>query len=534
MTQIIRAQHMGFCFGVRDAVAAAHATPEPQQTAVYGELVHNTDVMDSLRQRDIQLLDETARDEVPQRPIVMVTAHGISDRRRTMLQSQGKQLIDTTCPLVRRVHQAAAGLIDRKHFVVIIGNRDHVEVQGIVEDLPEADCAVVADPTEVIRYPNTHIGIISQTTIPAELATRCRVAIADANPQATLRWINTICRPTRQRQTAVDQLCHESDVVIVVGGKNSNNTRRLWQRCLDHNVPAHHVQSAADLQPEWLVDHQGIGQLRIGLTAGTSTPDATIDAVEQRLRELVDHNRHRMQTGSTWCHDWNNRQWAEHFQDNMANPPTISWSDSPTLTEQEKTAVIDSIRTFQLGESGEGKHICKAAANWIQCGGDPDYLPALRLFLQEENCHAAWLGKFLKQEDASLLEDHWSDHCFRGIRHCAGLRTSINVLLTAEILAQVYYLALMRSTQSKTLREICRRILRDERAHVVFQQNQSNEIARRWGWLRRRAIGLLETIGFRIARSIVWHDHYSVFKAANMDWNTYRDRTMRRWLAARR
>ncbi|QDT09228.1 4-hydroxy-3-methylbut-2-enyl diphosphate reductase [Stieleria marina] len=529
MTQIIRAEHMGFCFGVRDAFQAAQQATQPQKTAIYGELVHNTDVTDALEQREFQLLGESDRDSIPERPIVMVTAHGISDRRRNLLQSSGKELLDTTCPLVRRVHQAATALIDRDHFVVLIGSRNHVEVQGIIEDLPANRCAVVADASEVANYGTPKIGIIAQTTIPDSIAQECRDEIAKQNHQASIRWTNTICRPTRQRQNAVDQLCQKVGLVIVVGGKNSNNTQRLLQRCLSHNVEAYHVQSADELRTDWFVGHQ-----RIGLTAGTSTPDTTIDAVEQELRRITSVRGRRMQRDQVWCDAWSNRDWADYFYDNMNHPPTVAWSKTPTLSATEKAAVIASIQTFQLGESGEGRHICRAAKNWTDRGGDEDYLSALKLFLQEENCHAAWLEKFLQQEGEAILTHHWSDHCFRSVRHLAGLRTSIMVLLTAEILAQVYYLALLRSTDSPTLRTICQRILRDERAHVQFQQNQANVLASRWSRGRRWLVSQAESIGFQIARRIVWHDHRSVFVAAGMNWKAYRDRTSRRWLSARR
>lgn len=527
MTQIIRATHLGFCFGVRDALEAASQVAQPDQASVYGELVHNSDVTNSLKERRFELLAETERDVVPDRPLVMVTAHGISQTRRRLLLDSGKELIDTTCPLVQRVHDAATRLADRGYFVVVIGNANHVEVLGVVEDLPPGSWDVVSDPADVAAYDAARIGIVCQSTMPEELATRCRDRVAECNPGASVRWVNTICRPTRQRQAAVDSLCEQVEVVIVVGGANSNNTRRLVQRCESLGRPAHHVQSAADIQPEWLA-----GRARIGLTAGTSTPDATIDAVETRLRELTQHAGDASRTRS--CETWTNRQWTRYFERNLRDDPLIPWSVDPNLTKTQRTSIAKSVQIFQLGESGEGRHLRNCAQVWIDRGGDPDYLAALTLFVQEENRHADWLGQFLAQEDVPLLQEQWSDGCFRFLRHLAGLRTSISVLVTAEILAQVYYLALLRATNSPALQSICKRILRDERAHVTFQQNQNRELARRWGRLRRTIVAAMENVLFEIARRIVWHDHNSVFLAAGMDWKTYRKRTTRRWKAARR
>ena len=282
MTQIVRAQHMGFCFGVRDALKAADAADAPDQTAIFGELVHNADVVSRLQNQQFQLISETSRESIPERQTVMITAHGISETRRQDLIDAGKQLIDTTCPLVRRVHEAAIGLSKRGYFVVVVGKQDHVEVLGVVEDLPQGSWAVVSSPDQAARFASENIGVICQTTMPEELGVACRDQIAELNPQATVRWINTICRPTRQRQSAVDELCRQVEVVVVVGGMNSNNTKRLAERCIALGKTAYHVQSADDVQKEW-VSHVA----RIGLTAGTSTPDDIIDSVEARIRELV-------------------------------------------------------------------------------------------------------------------------------------------------------------------------------------------------------------------------------------------------------
>lgn len=526
MVQVIRAEHMGFCFGVRDAIAAAEAAETPKETTIYGELVHNAEVTDALQALEFELLREANRNEIPARPNVMITAHGISHQRRESLIDAGKHLIDTTCPLVRRVHEAATLLSNQGYFVVVIGNPKHVEVLGVVEDLPLGRWAVVSCPAEAEEIRAERIGIVCQTTMPTEIAADCQVAITECNPKASIRFINTVCRPTRQRQSAVDQLCQQVDVVIVVGGENSNNTRRLADRCRANGCSAYHVQSADDVCADWIE-----GQAKVGLTAGTSTPDHVISDVEQRLQALSSQATYR---GRAWCRGWSNRQWIDHFKSNRQLDPLIPWSDVPTLTKAERHAVAESVRIFQLGESGEGRNIQRCAQEWIQQGGDPDYLDALRLFLAEENQHAAWLGQFLQQEGVSLLQKQWSHSSFRFLRHLFGLRTSIAVLVTAEIYAQVYYLALMRATDSPTLHAICRRILRDERAHVILQQTQCKQLSNHWGPIRRRTVGLMEWLLFQVTMRVVWHEHGDVFLTANMPWKDFRDRATRRWTSARR
>ena len=525
MTQIIRATHLGFCFGVRDALAAADQLQEPEQTAVFGELVHNRDVNEWLESKKLTTIAEANRDTLPQRPHVMITAHGISDRRRDELLNAGKTLVDTTCPLVQRVHNTARKLSDSNHFVVVIGRPDHVEVLGITEDLQVGRFDVVCEPLDAKSYNANKIGIVCQTTMPDDLAESCREEIARQNPHASIRWINTICRPTRQRQTAVDQLCQQVDLVVVVGGENSNNTRRLTQRCRSHGTVAYQVQSPADLQPAWF---RGVD--RIGLTAGTSTPDNTIDAVQDRIEKLA-----RLAAGqSNRKSNWSNKDWIRYFLENLDRDPNIPWSDVPTLSREERDAVIESIKIFQLGESGEGKHFIACARTWVDAGGDSDYMEALRLFINEEHQHSTWLASFLQQENTELLTRQWSDRCFRFLRHLAGLRTSIVVLLTAEYLAQVYYLALHRATDSPTLKAICRRVLRDEQSHVIFQQQNADRLTTHWSNLRRRLVGSFERFLLQIAMRVVWYDHRKVFKAAGMSWREFQGRVMRRLQNTRR
>ena len=210
---------------------------------------------------------------------IVITAHGISDRRRRDLISAGKQLIDTTCPLVTRVHRAAQEWAGRGAFVVVIGQPDHVEIQGIIEDLESF--AVVATEDDVKTYAVDEIAIISQTTFPLEAAARIRQRIEALNPRADLHWIDTICQPTKDRQQALQDLLKQVEAVVVVGGRNSNNTRRLVDKCRQEGVAAFHIQAATELDPQWFIGFQ-----TVGLTAGTSTLPETFHAVRQRLESI--------------------------------------------------------------------------------------------------------------------------------------------------------------------------------------------------------------------------------------------------------
>jgi 4-hydroxy-3-methylbut-2-enyl diphosphate reductase len=274
--QVLLADALGFCFGVRDALDAAERTPHPEAVTIHGELVHNERVQSRLYSLGFHSSTEANRREVPVTPRVMITAHGVSDRERARLRASGKQLIDTTCPLVQKVHRAAQILAAEGRHVLIIGRPGHVEVLGILEDLASGE--VVENAEAVTHYPFDRLGIVCQSTTPPRLAAAVNSAIRAANPHADIRFIDTICQPTRDRQDAVVRFLPLVDAVVVVGGKNSNNTRELAALCRDRGVPAFHVQSAADLEPNWFRECRVVG-----LTAGTSTLDETIDEVRQAL-----------------------------------------------------------------------------------------------------------------------------------------------------------------------------------------------------------------------------------------------------------
>ncbi len=274
---VIRAEALGFCFGVRDALALAESLAGPEDVTIHGELVHNERVLHQLGRLGFRQTPEARREALPETPRVLITAHGVSTRERRRLADAGKQLIDATCPLVRRVHEAAQDLQQRGYFVLVAGRPGHAEVEGIVGDL--TDFAVVADESDVRTYDAPKLGLICQSTTPPSLAERVREAVVRRNPGKEVAFVDTICKPTKDRQHAVLELLGKIDALVVVGGRQSHNTRQLAQLATAHHVPVAHVQGPEDLDAHWLRNFRAVG-----LTAGTSTPDEVIDAVEQRLR----------------------------------------------------------------------------------------------------------------------------------------------------------------------------------------------------------------------------------------------------------
>jgi 4-hydroxy-3-methylbut-2-enyl diphosphate reductase len=277
--KVINAQAMGMCFGVKDALSTVMTMDHPERVTVYGQLVHNGEVLKRIKARGFSMLEESDRAFAILTPNVVITAHGLSDKERRTLEASGKKLIDTTCPLVSRVHQIAKGLHEQGYFVVVVGRKDHVEVRGIVGDLERY--AVVERPEDVIVYPADSIAVVCQTTTPPALIDLLFESISRKNAGKVIRLIDTICGPTRERQQAVEDLLPEVQALVVVGGKNSNNTRQLRALGEKAGVPCFQVENASELRTEWFY-----GLDTVGLTAGTSTLDQTIDEVYAALVKL--------------------------------------------------------------------------------------------------------------------------------------------------------------------------------------------------------------------------------------------------------
>jgi len=275
--KIMRAEHLGMCFGVRDAIALALEAAGGGAITVLGDLVHNETVLAGLRARGIGIEQDAARVKTG---TVMITAHGASERRRDEARGRGLKVLEATCPLVHAAHQALAKLVRDGFYPVVIGKPGHVEVRGLVEDL--AEHSVVADEGDLACLPaRPRYGIISQTTQPIEKVRQLVQRIRDRFASSEIRFIDTVCQPTKQRQVAATDLAHKCSVVIVIGGAHSNNTHELVRTCSHFCSRVHHVQDARDLRDEWFT----AGDV-VGITAGTSTPDDVIAEVERSLARI--------------------------------------------------------------------------------------------------------------------------------------------------------------------------------------------------------------------------------------------------------
>ena len=197
------------------------------------------------------------------------------------MREHGLNVLEATCPLVHHAHQAVARLVREGFHPVIIGKREHVEVRGLTEDLETFD--VVLDEHDVANLTERpRIGIAAQTTQPIDRVEQLVSLIEQRFPRSEVRFIDTVCQPTKQRQLAAIELARQSDVVVVIGGAHSNNTRELVCTCARYCGRVYHVQSASDLRSTWFMEAD-----TVGVTAGTSTPDGTINEVETWLKELA-------------------------------------------------------------------------------------------------------------------------------------------------------------------------------------------------------------------------------------------------------
>jgi 4-hydroxy-3-methylbut-2-en-1-yl diphosphate reductase len=274
--KIIRAEHLGMCFGVKDAVALALDTARREPLTILGDLVHNETVLAELRAGGIRMEQSPGAVATP---TVMITAHGASERKIGETRRRGLRVLEATCPLVHVAHRSLRKLVEEGFHPVIIGKRDHVEVRGMTEDLAAFDVVLGGDDIAKLRE-RPRVGVMAQTTQPIEKVRHLVRLIRERFPKSEVRFVDTVCQPTKQRQSAAVELAQKCDAVIVIGGIHSNNTRELVETCSRFCARVHHVQTAEDLRADWFRADDVVG-----ITAGTSTPDNLIAEVEQQIKQ---------------------------------------------------------------------------------------------------------------------------------------------------------------------------------------------------------------------------------------------------------
>ncbi|HLJ57462.1 MAG TPA: 4-hydroxy-3-methylbut-2-enyl diphosphate reductase [Chthonomonadaceae bacterium] len=283
--RVILAQVAGFCFGVRRAVEMAENARQSaaDEVTTLGDLVHNSQVTGRLLARGIGRAGALAEVEGG---TVVLSAHGSAPIVLREARERGLGVIDGTCPFVAKVHRAAKMLVAQGYPILLVGDRGHTETMGVVAAVEEmgGTIAIVGSAEEAgALLLGKRVGVISQSTQRSDVFASVVTAVCRRVPD--VRAMKTVCNATEELQEAAVRLARTVDVMIVVGGGRSANTRRLRELCEEAGTPALQVETAADLDPAWLD-----GRSTVGLTAGASTPDWLIEEVARAINggELPD------------------------------------------------------------------------------------------------------------------------------------------------------------------------------------------------------------------------------------------------------
>ena len=277
------ASALGTCFGVKDAINLALEPQFMGDLTIVGQLVHNRQVNESLKKNGVSVVDSADNLDQIKTKKVMITAHGAAETMKKKLTDAGLVVFDASCPLVMRVHNTIKSMVDKNYFPVVIGQEDHVEVKGIVGDLDDYVVVGSEDDLEKLRATGKRkFGIVSQTTQQVEKVEQIVGKIRKMDFVDDVAFVNTICQPTRDRQIAVGDLADQVDLMIVIGGYNSSNTKKLVQVCNEKSVEAHHIEASTQLDKQWFINKK-----HVGITAGTSTPEYIINDVHSAILEIA-------------------------------------------------------------------------------------------------------------------------------------------------------------------------------------------------------------------------------------------------------
>lgn len=278
--RVERAAVYGFCPGVRRAVAMVEAhLREKGPLATLGAIVHNAQVVEDLARKGARVVEDVS--EVHE-GAVAITAHGAGPEVFAEIERRGLLLVDTTCPIVRRAQEAARDLANSGFFVLIYGEEAHPEVRGLLSWTRGRGRATL-NPQEVASLPGDRIAFISQTTKGREEFWAFLAAVMAQGPGQLreVRALDTTCPETGRRYQAVKDLAQRVEALVVVGSRNSANTKKLAEVARATGLPTFHIERAEELRAEWFKK-----VTRVGVTAGASTPEALVQEVVARLSRL--------------------------------------------------------------------------------------------------------------------------------------------------------------------------------------------------------------------------------------------------------
>ncbi|MBC8379587.1 MAG: 4-hydroxy-3-methylbut-2-enyl diphosphate reductase [Planctomycetes bacterium] len=265
--KVLVAEKCGFCPGVRNAINLAKKTLEQERdVSSLGPIIHNEDVVAQLSKDGLKRVDSI---DAIESGTVLIRSHGATLDELDKINLKGLEVVDATCVLVKRVQKIAQQLYDEGYKVVMIGDKNHPEVKAVVGYTEDVDVVATEDDLDKLNNSNK-LGVICQTTeSPGHFADM--IAAIAKRGFSEIKIINTLCRETMERQTAAVKLCRQVDIMFVLGGLHSANTRKLAELCKKHNSQTYHLQNWNELDKTLLC-----GKATAGVTAGASTPDEVI------------------------------------------------------------------------------------------------------------------------------------------------------------------------------------------------------------------------------------------------------------------
>ena len=275
--KIILAKDAGYCFGVRDAVNSAYEMSKKYgEVYMLGDIVHNESVVSDLEKEGVKVVEKL--DQIPKDKPVLFRAHGTAKEVWKKAEDKKMNIIDATCPLVHEIHHEVKALHKEGRKIIIIGDHGHDEVIGIASQIPDPVIVASVEEAEELRK-TKKAGVVTQSTQTIEnvqdIINILMTKVFD------LRFVNTICFPTKRNQNQIKELAKQCDVMIVIGSFTSANSKRLTQLAQEINKKSYQVTCADDLEFEWFD-----GAKTVGLSAGASTPDNIINEVLKSLKEM--------------------------------------------------------------------------------------------------------------------------------------------------------------------------------------------------------------------------------------------------------
>ena len=274
--EVILAKTAGFCFGVKRAVDTVYKEAGKKNVYTYGPIIHNSEVVNDLKKKGVKVINSREELEALEEGTVIIRSHGVAREIYDLIHEKGLELVDATCPFVRKIHKIVEKAGNDGDQVIIVGSEHHPEVQGI-KGWCTGEVHIISDAEQFegidLNKPTT---LVSQTTFNYKKFQD--LVEKFSKTRYDILVLNTICNATQERQVEARRIASEVDAMIVVGGKTSSNTQKLYEICQKECKNTYYIQTLGDLDPEC------ISSVRVGITAGASTPNHIIEEVHTNVR----------------------------------------------------------------------------------------------------------------------------------------------------------------------------------------------------------------------------------------------------------